>query len=455
MRPSDLSRHDTDDISLLRDRLTSATNVTRTESTRAPSLAQRYDAVRARTEWLCQPLETEDMVVSSMPDVSPTKWHLAHTSWFFETFVLAAHDTSYRTPDPRYAFLFNSYYLQAGERHCRAQRGLATRPTVPQVLAYRAHVDEAMRRLIARIAGDAGHPAAALIELGLHHEQQHQELLLTDIKHVLWMNPLRPTYRERAASSYVSHFAAPQEWHAVAEGVYGIGHEGPGFAFDNEGPRHRVFLEPFRIATRLATNREYLRFVESGGYRRPELWLSAGWSAVQDRRWEAPLYWERAADGAWSEFTLGGTRPLAGDALDEPVTHVSYFEADAFARWAGRRLPTEFEWEVAAAGAAVDGRFVESEHFHPAAAPDAAAPELAQLYGDSWQWTQSPYVGYPNYRPAAGAIGEYNGKWMADQWVLRGASCATPRSHARHTYRNFFPSDARWQFTGIRLADGA
>jgi ergothioneine biosynthesis protein EgtB len=438
------------------DRIAIAPEVSRTGRVRPPTLAERYDAVRARTEWLCEPLETEDMVVSSMPDVSPTKWHLAHTSWFFETFVLAAHDATYRTPDARYAFLFNSYYLQAGERHCRAQRGLATRPTVPQVIAYRAHVDDAMRRLLARIAGDDAHPAASVIELGLHHEQQHQELLLTDIKHVLWMNPLRPTYRERAlVAAGAEAEAIPERWHAMAEGVYAIGHEGPGFAYDNEGPRHRVFLEPFRIATRLATNGEYLRFVDDGGYRRPELWLSAGWSGVQERRWTAPLYWERAPDGAWTEFTLSGTRTIENSALDEPVTHVSYFEADAFARWAGHRLPTEFEWEVAADGAPVDGHFVEGGRFHPAPARDTADSTLTQLYGDGWQWTQSPYVGYPNYRAPLGAIGEYNGKWMADQWVLRGASCATPRSHARRTYRNFFPSDARWQFTAIRLAEGA
>ena len=316
-----------------------------------------YDSVRAQTEALCASLEVEDYVVSSMPDASPTKWHLAHTSWFFETFVLAEHDAAYRSPDPRYAYLFNSYYVQAGERHCRAQRGLVTRPTVAEVFAYRAHVDDAMRRLIAR------------------------------------------------------------------------------------------------LASRLVTNAEYLAFVEDDGYRRPELWLSAGLAAVRDRRWDAPLYWKRDVDGRWSEFTLGGTRLLSGAALADPVAHVSFFEADAFARWAGCRLPTEFEWEAAARGRPVEGRFVEAERFHPAPAVRGAdSPQ--QLHGDVWQWTQSSYVGYPNYRPASGTIGEYNGKWMADQWVLRGASCATPRSHARLTYRNFFASDARWQFSGIRLADG-
>ncbi len=417
---------------------------------RSSRLAERYAAVRAQTEALCAPLEVEDFVVSSMPDVSPTKWHLAHTSWFFETFVLAEHDPTYRTPDPRYAYLFNSYYVQAGERHCRAKRGLVTRPTVREVFAYRAHVDEAMRRLIERIAGDAQHPAVGLIELGLHHEQQHQELVLTDIKHVLWTNPLRPTYREATAGRAAD--SSPPQWRDFSGGVAWIGDEGPGFAYDNEGPRHRVFLEPYRLASRPVMNGEYLEFVRDAGYSRPELWLSAGLAAVQDRRWEGPLYWEKDADGRWTEFTLGGTRALEGAALEEPVTHVSYYEADAYTRWAGRRLPTEFEWEAAARSVPVEGRFVDAERFHPG--PAEAGDGLAQLYGDVWQWTQSAYVGYANYRPSAGAIGEYNGKWMADQWVLRGASCATPRSHVRVTYRNFFPSDARWQFTGIRLADG-
>lgn len=420
--------------------------------TDAPALLARYEVVRTQTERLCAPLELEDCVISSMPDVSPTKWHLAHTSWFFETFVLAPFDAAYRSPDPRYAYLFNSYYVQAGERHCRAKRGLVSRPTVREVYAYRAHVDDAMLHLIESIAGDAAHPAHRVIELGLHHEQQHQELLVTDIKHVLWTNPLRPTYRDSGRVRGMESQA--MEWLDLEDGVRIIGHDGDGFAFDNEGPRHRVFLEPYRIASRLITNAEYLDFIEEGGYRRSELWLSAGLAAAQDGSWDAPLYWERDADGRWTEFTLGGTRVLAGAALSEPVVHVSYYEADAFARWAGRRLPTEFEWEVAARGRAVEGSFVESESFHPEAA-SCNGSTLVQLYGDAWQWTQSSYTGYPNFQPAAGAIGEYNGKWMADQWVLRGASCATPQSHARPTYRNFFSSDARWQFTGIRLADGA
>ncbi|HVX40454.1 MAG TPA: ergothioneine biosynthesis protein EgtB [Gemmatimonadaceae bacterium] len=418
---------------------------------RSPPTAERYRSVRAQTESLCAPLETEDYVVSTMTDVSPTKWHLAHTSWFFETFVLAPHDPDYVTPNPRYAFLFNSYYVQAGERHCRAQRGLVTRPTVADVFAYRAHVDEAMTRLVERIAGDSEHPAAPIVELGLHHEQQHQELMLTDIKHVFWMNPLRPAYAARDPHDDSAHANAPDPWLTMPGGVYRIGHDGGGFAFDNESPRHRVFLEPFRVGRELVTNGDYLRFIEDRGYHRPELWLSNGWATVREHGWEAPLYWERTGDG-WMEFSLAGTHPVG---LDEPVCHVSYYEADAFARWAGARLPTEAEWEVMAARAPLDGNFVEARRFHPAPARLDASGAPAQLFGDAWQWTQSAYVAYPGYTPPVGAIGEYNGKWMCDQWVLRGASCATPRSHARVSYRNFFPSDARWQFTGIRLAGAA
>jgi ergothioneine biosynthesis protein EgtB len=422
------------------------------EITRAPSarLIDRYAAVRRQTEKLCEPLETEDYVVSTMSDVSPTKWHLAHTSWFFETFVLAPFDASYVTPNPRYAFLFNSYYVQAGERHCRAQRGLVTRPTVAEVFAYRAHVDAAMQRLIDRVAGDAEHPALPVIELGLHHEQQHQELLLTDIKHVFWMNPLRPVYRLAGDARRTT--GGELGWVTIPTGIYRIGHEGEGFSFDNESPAHRVFVDEFRMADRLVTNADYLEFIDDRGYHRPELWLSNGWATVRASKWEAPIYWEQTSDG-WTEFTLNGQNPLE---LNAPVTHVSFYEADAFARWAGARLPTEAEWEIAAGIAPIDGPFVESENYHPAPAPASSREaELRQLYGDVWQWTQSAYTAYPGYAPAAGAIGEYNGKWMCDQWVLRGASCATPRSHARPTYRNFFPSDARWQFMGIRLADKA
>jgi ergothioneine biosynthesis protein EgtB len=406
-------------------------------------LVAQFQRAREQTVHLCAPLQTEDYVVSSMADVSPTKWHLAHTSWFFETFVLADHDAEYRSPNPRYAFLFNSYYVQAGERHCRAQRGLVTRPSVAEVMEYRRHVDAAVSRLCDRITDQPEHPARALIELGIHHEQQHQELLLTDIKHVFWTNPLKPAYRDALPTT---RQADAMEWKSFDAGIRRIGHTGEGFAFDNEGPAHRVFAEAFRIADRLVTNGEYLAFMEDGGYRKPELWLSNGWATVREHNWIAPLYWSRAGSG-WNEFTLAGEAELDPSL---PVCHVSYYEADAYARWAGHRLPTEAEWETAAADAPIEGTFVESKRMHPAAARDTE-----QWYGDAWQWTQSAYLAYPGFSPSAGAIGEYNGKWMSDQWVLRGASCATPRSHARLTYRNFFPSDARWQFTGIRLAGGA
>ncbi len=433
--------------------MTSATPV-RTRSSEAPSQAPsqapssfaiRYAAVRSATEQLCAPLQTEDYVVSSMPDVSPTKWHLAHTSWFFETFVLAPFHRDYRTLNPKYAFLFNSYYVQAGERHCRAQRGLVTRPTVAEIYAYRAHVDEHMRQLLATIDDDPQHPASAVLELGLHHEQQHQELLVTDIKHVFWTNPMRPAYRPEGRLE-----AAPsaQGWTMLDAGVRDIGYSGSGFHFDNEGPQHREYVQHSALAHRLTTNGEFAGFIADGGYRRPELWLSRGWATVQEHAWRAPLYWEQV-DETWHEFTLAGAAAVD---VHAPVTHVSYFEADAFARWAGMRLPTEAEWEVVARRHPVAGRFADAGSLHP---HSDGTSGVQQLFGDVWQWTQSAYVAYPGYRASSGALGEYNGKWMSDQWVLRGASCATPASHARATYRNFFPSDARWQFTGIRLAHDA
>lgn len=415
---------------------------------RAATLAGRYADVRAATERLCEPLTVEDHVIQSMPCCSPVKWHLAHTSWFFETFVLTPHLPGYRPFHPQFAVLFNSYYEAVGPRWPRPQRGLLSRPTIPEVMAYRAHVDRHMAQLLRREYAHVLHAAAGTVVLGLHHEQQHQELILTDLKHAWSANPLHPVYRP--ALPAVGPRPAPA-WVEFAEGLTWLGHDGSGFAFDNEAPRHRVFLQGFRLANRLTTNADYLAFIADGGYTRPELWLSDGWAACQAEGWTAPLYWQERA-GAWQAVTLAGLRPFDPE---EPVCHVSYYEADAFARWAGARLPTEAEWETAAATVPVAGHFLEGNFFHPTAglAPDDRGP-LHQLAGDVWQWTASPYVGYPGYAPPTGALGEYNGKFMCNQFVLRGASCATPRSHARRTYRNFFPPDARWQFAGIRLAAG-
>jgi ergothioneine biosynthesis protein EgtB len=423
----------------------------------APATAlERYEAVRRFTERLCEPLATEDYVVQSMEDVSPTKWHLAHTSWFFETFVLRPHMDGYRELDPAYAFLFNSYYMQAGERHCRAQRGYISRPTVAQVFEYRRHVDAAMHGLLSSAPDDLVARVGPVIEIGLHHEQQHQELMLTDLKHVLGVNPLRPAYRPSdppgpAGSGGGPSDPGPVRWLPRDGGVYEIGHAGPGFSYDNEAPRHRVYLEPHALADRLVTNGEYLAFMEDGGYTRPELWLSMGWAHVEENEWSEPFYWERR-DGAWWLFTLSGMRRVAPH---EPVVHLSYFEADAFARWAGARLPTEPEWEVAAAGLEVDGNLADTGRFHPAPDPGSAPGEgngPRQMFGDVWEWTRSQYEAYPGFSPPDGALGEYNGKFMCNQFVLRGGSCATSRSHIRATYRNFFPPEATWQFTGLRLA---
>ena len=408
-------------------------------------LAARYCAVRATTERLRAPLSAEDCQAQSMDDASPTKWHLAHTSWFFETFVLERQARGYRPFHPEFRVLFNSYYQQVGPQHPRPQRGLLTRPSLDQVLSYRAHVDRHLLDLLS--AARDGAAFASVVELGLHHEQQHQELILTDAKHLLALNPLRPAYRvalHRIADAPGS--PSPLRWQSFGGGTAEIGHDGRGFAFDNERPRHPVMLAPFALATRLVTNGEFLAFIEDGGYERPELWLSDGWNAVQSRGWRTPLYWQRR-EGAWWEFTLSGVCPLA---VDEPVCHVSLYEADAYATWAGARLPTEAEWEVAAAAVPVAGNLLESDVLHPV--PAGAGDELQQLFGDVWEWTRSAYAAYPGYRPPAGALGEYNGKFMCNQLVLRGGSCATPASHIRATYRNFFPPDARWQFSGVRLA---
>jgi ergothioneine biosynthesis protein EgtB len=414
------------------------------------TLADRYEEVRRFTESLCEGLAVEDYVVQSMPDVSPTKWHLAHTSWFFETFVVIPHARGYRPIDEKYAFLFNSYYVHAGERHCRAQRGYISRPTVAEVFEYRRHVDEAMRVLLADADDEAMEVLSPLVTLGLHHEQQHQELMLTDLKHVFSVNPLRPALRPIAHAPRLSG-PGPLRWIAHEGGVREIGHEGDGFSYDNEMPRHAVYLQPFQLADRLVTCGEYLEFMEDGGYRRPELWLSMGWATAQENEWSEPFYWE-TRDGEWWIYTLQGMRPVDDS---EPVCHLTYFEADAYARWAGHRLPTEAEWEVAAADLPVEGNFADAGRFHPAPAAPGPVATLRQMYGDVWEWTASQYSPYPGYRPPPGALGEYNGKFMCNQFVLRGGSCATSRSHIRATYRNFFPPDAAWQFTGLRLARDA
>ncbi len=409
--------------------------------------ATTYRTVRDATERLCEPLSHEDYVVQSMPDVSPTKWHLAHVSWFFETFVLKPHATGYRPARPEFEYLFNSYYNAVGEQYPRPRRGLLTRPTVDEVYEYRAAVDAAMLALLE----EDDHDLATLVELGLNHEQQHQELILMDIKHVLSCNPLHPAYRPAPEARSL---AAPGlEWIERDESVRWIGHQGDGFAYDNESPRHRVLVPAFRIASRPVTNGEFLEFIRDGGYRTPTLWLADGWSTVEREEWQAPLYWIRR-DGAWHEFTLGGLRALDPAA---PVCHVSYFEADAYATWAGARLPTEAEWETVAREQPVEGNFLEQDALGPRAAPadagGAAAP--VQLFGDVWEWTRSPYQPYPGYRANPGALGEYNGKFMCNQQVLRGGSFASPASHLRATYRNFFYPHCRWQFAGLRLARDA
>jgi ergothioneine biosynthesis protein EgtB len=410
-------------------------------------LSASYRAVRQLTERLCAPLAAEDHVVQSMPDASPAKWHLAHTSWFFETFLLAPHLPGYRPFSPHYSYLFNSYYNALGERVPRPQRGLLSRPTVDEVYRYRAHVDEHMLQLL-RTDGNASAPGVGpLVALGLNHEQQHQELLLTDVKHLFGCNPLRPAYQPPPTAAPAP--AEPVRWVDFLPGLRWVGHDGRGFAFDNEGPRHRVFVDGFHLASRPVTNAEFVAFIDDAGYDRPELWLSDGWNARGTHGWTTPLYWEKR-QGEWWVHTLAGLQPLDEA---EPVCHVSYYEADAFARWSGARLPTEAEWETAAEGVLVAGNLLDRGRLHPApAARSAGCEPLLQLFGDVWEWTGSPYVPYPGYRPAAGALGEYNGKFMCNQLVLRGGSCVTPPGHVRATYRNFFPPDARWQFTGVRLA---
>jgi ergothioneine biosynthesis protein EgtB len=414
-------------------------------ATRRQTLRARFQEIRDFSEDLCAPLAVEDYVVQSMPDCSPTKWHLAHVSWFFETFLLKPNVAEYQSPDPDYVYLFNSYYNAVGDKYPRPRRGMISRPTVADVYRYRAHVNENVLDLL-ECSDDADlDRLSPIVTLGINHEQQHQELILTDLKHMLSHNPLHPTYVERGTDARPN--AAALRWLSFPEGVCWIGHSGETFAFDNEEPRHREFVHAFQFASRPATNADYLEFIRAGGYQQSDLWLSMGWATVQQDGWQAPLYWEQH-EGEWWQFTLSGLRPVN---LDEPVTHISYFEADAFARWAGGRLPTEAEWEVAAETAPMVGNFAESGRFHPQAL-DSAPEGPAQMYGDVWEWTQSSYSAYPGFRTAPGALGEYNGKFMCNQYVLRGGSCATPLSHIRPTYRNFFPPDARWQFSGVRLA---
>jgi len=408
---------------------------------------RRYLDVRAATVELCAPLTPEDHVAQSMPDASPAKWHLAHTSWFFEEFVLARAAADYRPYCAPFRYLFNSYYNTVGAMHCRAARGMLTRPTVAEVMAYRRAIDERIASLLE--GGGLPDGLDAVLILGLEHERQHQELLLTDIKHLFSLNPLRPAYRERSHPQ--PRRAAPLRLLAFEGGVIPIGHDGDGFCFDNELPRHRVLLSPFRLANRPVTNGEYLEFVRAGGYEDPRLWLADGWALARREGWQRPIYWSRSLE---EEFTLTGMRQLEPDT---PLCHVSGYEADAFARWAGARLPTEFEWERAAGDIAPTGNFLERREWHPrASGASPAAERPLQMFGDVWEWTQSAYSPYPGYSPAPGALGEYNGKFMINQLVLRGGSCATPAAHIRASYRNFFPPAARWQFSGVRLAgDGA
>lgn len=408
-------------------------------------LLQHVNTVRAFSLYLCEPLETEDFVIQASEFASPTKWHLAHTSWFFETFVLEKFQDDFESLHPQYAYFFNSYYLQTGVPFTRAKRGVLSRPTVKEVFEYRQYVNEELEKFIESASEETWKEAAKVIEIGIHHEQQHQELILTDLKYMLGQNPLLPVYRE--AEHKPAPEVGPMNWVPFEEQITEIGNTGNEFTYDNEHPRHRTLVQDFELADRLVKNGEYLEFIKDDGYSRSELWLDEGWSAVNKNEWKAPLYWFKR-DGKWMQFTLSGAREVE---LGEPVSHVSYYEADAFARWKGVRLPTEQEWEHACGDLPVDGNFVEEENLHPAAL-QSSAQKLKQMYGDVWEWTMSAYAPYPNYKPLPGALGEYNGKFMANQYVLRGGSCATSQTHIRKTYRNFFHADARWQFSGIRLA---
>ena len=410
------------------------------------SIAARFIASRKATKDIAAPLKIEDQVVQAMADTSPTKWHLAHVTWFYENFILIPHCPGYRVFNSDFAFLFNSYYEAAGMRHPRPDRGLITRPSVDQVLDYREYVENSMEDLLSKVTGKD--PVMSLTELGINHEQQHQELMLMDILNLFSRNPLRPAYTSNLSTDF-EVVAKNLAWSDFEGGLYEIGHDGNGFAFDNEGPRHKVFLRSFNLSNHLVTNGEWLDFMNDEGYKRHDLWLSDGIARVRNEGWDAPLYWYEDEDLGWCNMTLIGPHPINSQA---PVSNLSFYEADAYARWAKCRLPTEAEWEAAAQGIKPVGNFLEQGHFQPVS---TNLPGLNQMFGDLWEWTASPYVGYPGYVSPEGAVGEYNGKFMSGQMTLRGGSCITPEKHIRTTYRNFFYPHQRWAFTGLRLAKDA
>ncbi|HMB97632.1 MAG TPA: ergothioneine biosynthesis protein EgtB [Balneolaceae bacterium] len=424
---------------------TTQKNVAGSFSYTPSELIEKFRKVRSFTEEITEPLEIEDYVVQVTKNASPAKWHLAHTTWFFETFLLEKELDDYDPVHPQYSYLFNSYYLQTGVPHCRARRGNISRPTVKQVYEYRKSINESVQKLLSSATESQYQKWGPIVEIGIHHERQHQELLLTDLKYMFSQNPLNPVYKSVDRPKIKS---LPEiSWVPFKEGVYKIGHNGKGFGYDNEFPRHKTYIHDFELADRLVTNGEFMEFIESGAYSETKWWLDEGYSTVRDENWNAPLQW-REIDGEWHQFTLSGLEKIDPN---DPVTHVSYFEADAYARWKGYRLPTEQEWEVAAETLDIEGSFADAGHLHPMAL-QSENEGLKQMFGEAWQWTQSSYSPYPGYQPLPGALGEYNGKFMCNQYVLRGGSCATSKSHYRKTYRNFFYADERWQFTGIRLA---